>query len=124
MDRCQRITARSILHAIVRLRAPAQLPQDVLPQDPAEQIAPPGFQRGLGLADAFGPAQDDQEPTQGQLQGARILEVIRAVPTDGEERRVRDLTYRFLREAAGRLGSDIGDVRYRAYGGADPQGRP
>eukprot|EP00969_Alexandrium_andersonii_P301337 13322023-Alexandrium_andersonii.AAC.1 len=67
MEQRQRITARSIPRAA---------------HDPDEQIALPGFQRGPGQPDVpVGPAQGDQEPTEEQLQGARILDIIRAAPT-------------------------------------------
>eukprot|EP00969_Alexandrium_andersonii_P035864 1571279-Alexandrium_andersonii.AAC.1 len=55
-------------------------------RDPNEQIALPGSQRGPGRPDVpVGPAQDEQEPTEEQLQGAKILEIIRAAPAEGEE---------------------------------------
>eukprot|EP00969_Alexandrium_andersonii_P200311 8848258-Alexandrium_andersonii.AAC.1 len=61
------------------LRAPEQPPHGDQAQDPSEQIALPGFQRGPGQPDVpVGPAQDDQGPTKEQLQGARILDIVRA----------------------------------------------
>eukprot|EP00969_Alexandrium_andersonii_P096714 4270484-Alexandrium_andersonii.AAC.1 len=58
------------------MRAPEQNAADNVPQDPNEEIQ----------ATNFGPSQDDSTPTEEQLLGEKILDVIRAVPTEGQDR--------------------------------------